>query len=161
MDNNNGFTLTELLVVTAIVLIFSGIGLTRYNNYTQELKLKNEVKKLVDVIELTKKKAVSSDLYDQSCTNFNGYTITLNLENYVLKFGCNGIYQTIQTYNFITNISAVIVSPPQILDFKPLGVGTNLTVNTVRLKNTVVNQCQDISISSIGIIEPNETLISC
>ncbi|MEK7495679.1 MAG: prepilin-type N-terminal cleavage/methylation domain-containing protein, partial [Patescibacteria group bacterium] len=60
MKKSSGFTLIEILVVTTITLIFLGVGLVQYNANTERFKLKNEGKKLVDVLELAKKKALSA-----------------------------------------------------------------------------------------------------
>jgi len=154
------FTLIELLVVISIMIIFIGSSLAQYNTYTEQTKLKNEAKKLVDVIELAKKKAFSSDLQDKNCTNFSGYRVTLNTNNYSLLFCCNSICSVnTNTYNFNTNIS--ISSGIGNLNFPPLMTGSNITVNSVQLKNSAINKCVIISISSIGVVDLNETLINC
>ena len=77
MDKNKAFTLIELLVVSVIILTFSGTILAQYNQQTQQLKLKNEAKKMIDVMELAKKKAVTSELIPTPnvtppsfCTNY-------------------------------------------------------------------------------------------
>ena len=155
-----GFTLIELLVVVSIMIIFIGSVLAQYNTYTQQTKLKNEAKKFVDVFELAKKKALSSDLFDKNCTNFTGYRLTLNTNNYSLIFCCNSICSTnVNTYNFNTNIS--IFSGTGNLNFPPLMTGSNITIPSIQLKNSVINKCITISISSIGVVELDETLNPC
>jgi len=176
MDNNKflnsqGYTLIEIVIVLGIITILSGFGIAKYNAYNQQLILKNQAKKLADVFELTKKKAMSSELIvtpfvtpPTYCTNFIGYQIEIAPLFYKLEYGCNGVYSTIvQTYDFPTNISAT--QGTGIFTFSPLGTGTNLTINSIRLKNSKIDdinhQCIDISISPIGIVNINETLISC
>ena len=159
MDKNKGFTLIELLVVTAIILLFSGINLARYNDYTQELKLKNEAKKLVDVLELAKKKALSADLFDKNCTNFSGYQVTISSSSYLLSFGCAAIYSTVQNYNLTTNIR--VTTGTGNYSFSPLMINPSFISNTIRLRNSSISKCVNISISAIGVVELNETLISC
>lgn len=154
------FTLIELLVVISIMVLFIGGTLAQYNSYTEQTKLKNDGKKLLDIIELAKKKALSSDLQDKNCSNFTGYRLTLNTNNYSLFFCCNSICSTnTNTYNFNSNIS--IFSGTGNLNFPPLMTGANITINSVRLKNSVVNKCITVSISPIGIVDLNETLINC
>ena len=138
--------------------IFSTVGLAYYNNYNQETKLKSDAKKLVGIIELSKKKAYSSAL-KESCSDFSGSRVTINAGSYSFSFGCGGSYETVQSYSFSTSITATIGTGN--LDFKPLGLGTNLTINSIRLKNSIISQCLDITISPIGIVEMNETLFSC
>lgn len=160
MKKSSGFTLIELLIVVSITLIFLGITLVQYNTYTEQSKLKNDGKKLLDVIELAKKKVFSSDLQDRTCTNFTGYRLTLNTNNYSLIFCCNFICSTnTKTYNFNTNVS--IFSGTGNLNFTPLMKGSSITINLVQLKNSAINKCVKISISAIGIVELDETLIGC
>ena len=136
------------------------------------MKLQSEAKKLVDVIELAKKKALTADLYDTSCTNFSGYQVRLTANNYSLVFCCNDnctTPSTVQTYNFstdLTNRNISIFSPaPGTISFPPLMTGFNNTgVSTIEVKNSGIintNKFLKISISSIGIVDLNETLINC
>jgi len=160
------FTLIEILVVTTITLIFLGVGLVQYNAYTEQTKLKNEAKKLVDVMELAKKKALSADLFDKTCTNFTGYRLTLNTNNYSLIFCCNSGCSTptnVNTYAF-NNTNITIFSGTGDLNFPPLMSGLNFTISSIKLQNSSINtanKCVNISISAIGIVELNETLIPC
>ena len=158
MDSNKGYTLVEIIVVIGIIGVLSGIGIAKFNTYNQQLILKNQAKKIVEVIELAKKKAVSGNLY-QSCSDFQGYRVVINASSFVLNFNCGGVYETIQDYLMTSNVTTIIGTGN--LDFLPLGVGTNLTINLLRLRNSKIDQCIDISISSIGIVNINEILISC
>ncbi len=173
MDKNKAFTIIELLVVSAIILTFSGTILAQYNQQTQQLKLKNEAKKLIDVMELAKKKAVTSDLVPTInvaptpptfCTNFTGYQFILNTNsNYDLRYCCNASCSTVlNSYDLDSKV--VITDPvaiPNSLIFTPLMKVFNRTFTSITLKNTVINKCLDITISPIGIIELNETLTDC
>ncbi len=160
-----GFTLIELLVVISIMLIFIGSTISQYNNYTEQTKLKNEAKKLVDVLELAKKKALSAELVG-SCDNFTGYKVTLSTNNYSLIFCCNSGCSdpaTVNTYAF-NNANISNLTGAATLNFPPLMSDVNLTVGSIRLKNSAINtanKCIDISISAIGIVELDEMLVGC
>lgn len=166
-----GFTLIEILVVSVIILTFSGTILAQYNQQTQQLKLKNEAKKMIDVMELAKKKAVTSDLIPTPnvtpptfCTNFSGYQFILKTNSsYSLNYCCNSSCPTVlNTYNLDSKI--VIVSPialPNSLVFTPLMKVFNRTFTSVTLKNIVINKCVNINILPIGVIELVETLTDC
>lgn len=156
---NKSFTLIEIIVTISIILLFVSLSIPRYNVYNQQLKLKSSLQKLVDIFELAKKKAITSELADKSCVQFNGYRLTLNADSYSLKFGCNGIYQDIQTYNFDNNVS--IINGAGDFDFPPLGIGINIATAYVRLKNTSINECQDIYFNSVGIMTPSNSSIDC
>jgi len=156
------FTLIELLVVISVTLIFLGISLVQYNTYTEQAKLKNQAKKIVDVLELAKKKALNGDLFDKTCTDFIGYKVTVSSSSYSLLFGCVSIYSAVQNYSLPTNITLTLGIGD--FNFPPLMNNPDFISNTIRLKNSSIstaNKCIDISISVIGIVELNETLISC
>ena len=171
MDKNKAFTLIELLVVSVIILTFSGTILAQYNQQTQQLRLKNEAKKMIDVMELAKKKAVTSELIPTPnvtppsfCTNFTGYQFILKTSSsYSLNYCCNSSCPTVlNTYNLDSKI--IITNPvalPNSLVFTPLMKVFNTTFTSITLKNTVINKCLIISISPIGIIELNEDLTDC
>lgn len=171
MDKSKAFTIIEILVVSVIILTFSGTILAQYNQQTQQLKLKNEAKKLIDIMELAKKKALTSDLIPTPnvtpptfCTNFTGYQFILKTNSsYSLNYCCNSSCPTVlNTYNLDSKI--VITDPvalPNSLVFTPLMKVFNRTFTSISLKNTVINKCLDITISPIGIIELDETLTDC
>lgn len=160
MDKNKGFTLIELLIVITITVIFLGISLAQYNNFTEQTKLKNEARKLIDVIELAKKKVLSSDLQDKNCSNFTGYQITLNTNDYSLFFCCElSCVTNTNTYDLSSNITITVGTGN--LNFPPLMTGLNITIPSIQLKNSVINKCVVISISPVAIIELAESLIDC
>lgn len=156
---NRSFTLIEILVTVTIILLFTGLSIPRYNTYTQQLKLKSEAEQIADVIELAKKKAISSELYDLNCTDFTGYRVTLNNTSVSLKFGCANIYQTINSFVFDNGIT--IIAGTGDLDFPPLALNLNIQIPYVRLQNIKLNQCQDIYLSSIGIVTTSTAIIDC
>src|SRR3989344_8314135 len=84
----NAFALIELMVVLTIASIMVGLGLARYYTYSEQVKLKNDAIKLVEVFELAKKKTTAADLVG-SCSNFTGYRITTTTNYYGLYFCCN------------------------------------------------------------------------
>jgi len=158
--NKFGFTLIELLVVIIIIIIFAGLTLPSYNLQTRQLTLKNEAKKLASTIELAKKKAVASET-NESCANFNGFQVAINANGYSLIRLCDD-NQTVSTYQFPVNSNiSITVGAGNILNFPPAGFGINLTTNTITLKNSSINQCINIFLSSIGIVDISASLTGC
>ena len=157
--NSGGFTLIEIIITVAIIMLFSGLSIPRYNAYTQELKLRKESNRVKAVLDLAKKKAVASELYNQACTDFDGYRIVVSAGFFSLNFGCNDSYQTVQDYDLESNIS--VVTGTGNIDFPPGGFGINITINTIRLKNSQSNQCLDVSITPLGITTVSDSLIGC
>jgi len=151
------FTLIEILVVTTITLIFLGVGLVRYNTYTEQAKLKSEGKKLVDVLELAKKKALSADLQDRNCTNFTGYRVTISTSAYSFKFCCASSCTVVQSYNITTGTTITAGSGDY--DFSPLMTSPIFASDTISLRNSAISKTINISISPIGVIELDEELL--
>ncbi|EKE14299.1 MAG: hypothetical protein ACD_12C00582G0001 [uncultured bacterium] len=166
------FTLIELLVVMTITVIFVGVSLAGYNTFTEEVKLKNEAKKLIDVLELAKKKASSGDLGKLTCNGgFLGYEVYILANNYTLNLRCAAapISQLIATYNF-PNSNISTLSGTGLFRFKQLTLGLEYKTNeaavpsappTIQIKNSIISKCVNVTISTIGIVELDETLTPC
>jgi len=156
------FTLIELLVTTTIILIFGGLSLAYYNNFTQEKSLKNEALKLVNTLEIAKKKANSGDLSGRTCDGgFNGYQVNVTSSGYSLSLRCGGasISPAVFSYSFPSSSNISISGGTGNYDFRELNL--NSTSGTIRIKNLNISKCLDITISSAGIITLSENFISC
>lgn len=156
------FTIIEILIVFTIVIVLSVIGFANYQNYSEEVKLKNEVKKFIDVFELIKKKAITSDLYDKNCSDFNGYKILINSNgsDYEIFFGCYGNYSKIQTYSLSNNL-IFTNGFNSVFYFPPILGGLDIKTNNLTIKNKTINKCINIYINEKGVIDVNESLFSC
>lgn len=155
------FTFIELIISITIIMIFAAVVLPSYNTYTNQQKLKGDTQKIADTLELAKKKAFSSDLYT-SCANFNGYQVSItNTTTYILRFGCNGSYQDINTYELKSESNNTIVSTLGDFTFLPQGINTKISIGTIQVRNSILGQCLSITISPIGIININNTLFNC
>lgn len=171
MDKSKAFTIIEIIVTISLVLILAVVAIPTYNTYDKQLKLKKETMDIFEVLKLAKKKAMSSDFSNPAvtpdpitgytCDNFSGYRVSFNSGSYSLLIGCAGAYQQIQSYNISSPNTSIITATPFNIDFPPLGINTNIGVPTIRLKNTMISQCEDISLSQSGVIEVNQTLVSC
>lgn len=159
MKTKNAFTLIELIVAVGIISVFSGMSLAGYLNYTEELKLKSEAGRLISTIELAKKKASSGELFDTGCTNFEGYRVEISANSFNLLFLCDGLQQQVQGNSFNNPVS--ITSAIGNLDFKPLGIGTDITIGTITIRNSRISKCMNITVNSVGIMSTTDTLISC
>ncbi len=169
-NHQPAFTLIEILVVISITIIFLGVGLAQYNTFTEQTKLKNEGKKLVDVLELAKKKASSSDLNGFTCSGgFHGYLVDIGVNSYSLNLRCLLLNEQISSYNFpVSNIT--IYSGIGLFRFKQKTAGLEYKVTEandpttaplIQLKNSSINKCVSITINALGIVEFNETLQTC
>jgi len=161
MDKNKGFTLIELIVVIAIITLFAGLSLSGYRNLNEQSKLRSDARKMADVLELAKTKSSSAELYNNACTNFNGYQVAILGNSYSLNFCCDAACATpVQSYDLQSNIS--VITGTGTVQFLPLTTGAALSFTPpVRIKNSMTNQCMDVNISPIGLVDISTYLFSC
>ncbi len=57
----DAFTLIEIIVVVSIISILTASGMAAYNRFSDEQKLTTETKKIVDEIDLLRKKALAGE----------------------------------------------------------------------------------------------------
>jgi prepilin-type N-terminal cleavage/methylation domain len=159
------FTLIELLIVTTIILVFGGLSLSYYNNFTQQQTLKKEAQKLVNIFELAKKKASSGDLSGLTCNGgFNGYRVNLTNSSYSLWLRCGNtsVSPAVFSYSFPNNIS--ITNGSGDYYFSELSLKIQIPSNpttTITIKNSNISRCLTITISSSGVITLSDNFISC
>jgi type II secretory pathway pseudopilin PulG len=153
------FTLIEVVISIGIIIVFAALVMPRYNDYNNELKLKKETRRIMSTIELAKKKALSSDLYNPSCTSFEGYRVEVAANSFTLHFMCEGAQQMIQSYPLDSNVS--ITTGTGNMDFAPIGANTSIPIGTIRLRNDSIGKCIDITVTPLGIVSTNDTLFAC
>jgi len=156
---SKSFTLIELIIIVGIVAVLSGIFLGYYNNFSEEKKLDEGVKKLIDVLNLARTKSLAADLSPQTtCTNFAGYKIEFIGNTYDLIFCCNssctgGGRIKIQSYGLPSSVSFLSSST---ISFKPLSGETSQATTTITLKNTNINQCYQVTVQASGLVDFNK-----
>lgn len=162
MVNNKSFTLIEILVVVSIIVLFSGITLAAYNNYTEEKKLEADARKIVDVFELARKKANSADasLCDRPSPNQNevfhvgNFTVAITSENtYQLRTECTDSDATSTNINYFTK-TGILFSTDTINKSVIFHSGDNKADgNCILLRNdSLPNTCRYIKVDNYGII---------
>ncbi len=122
MEKNNSFTLIELVVVIGIITLIMGISLAYYNNFNEETKFRTEMRKLWDVLELAKKKAITGD-EPSGCVGFSGYKVNFTNSTYQLQACCGTVCTTTASYTLPSNITIIVpaLAPPlNCIKFKQL-----------------------------------------
>lgn len=156
MKRTYGFTLIETVVVIAIMMFFAGLSMTYFNGYAEEKKLESEEKRIIDVLELAKKKAQVGDTNNYVCGEFSGYEVVFAGGSYFLKLCCDlscGTAYTIQEYKLGSHIAANITGDPTIM-FLPVTFRANIASTvTVTIKNSRLNKCIPIYIYPSGLID--------
>jgi len=150
------FTLIELIIIVAIIVIFSGITMAYFNNFTREKQLSNNTKKLIDVIDLAQKKTNSGD--NSMCLGTDGTSdgfsvVITGANSYKLEPVCMVGTPSIVTYQTESNVQFINTS--QRIDFKPL-VPLDSVVQII-LKEINLNKCLAVKIEASGSTEQ----ISC
>jgi len=156
------FTFIELLIVVTIMIIFSVLLLASYNNFTERKRLEAEGKKIVDVLELAKKKSISRDLSPDSdfiCAEFGGYSVDFfSSTSYRLIYHCEAVESTVKYYVLDKNLT---VSPVEEIQFNPyLGVTNEAGSIIIILANSLTDKCVNITIYTSGVIEEG-SIVDC
>lgn len=154
------FTLIELLIAVTIIMMFAGLAIPAYNNFNQELKLKKNARQIATIMELARKKTISSELIPTPqvtpptyCTEFQGYRVEIGAGSFNLMYGCAGVYTPVQAYDFEDNIS--VTAGGGNYDFSPSASGISLNVavdTTITVRNAANTKCIDITISPNGLL---------
>lgn len=149
------FTIIELIIVVAITIILTGVGLASYNSFTQDKKLDGDVQKFTDVVELARKKAQSGDATE--CGSVDP-AITPRLEKYSVVVDSSSSYRLVANcpgaaptpINFQLDSSIQLQAPYPTVDFMPLSAVT--TASCFILKNTSSSKCKYVKVESSGAI---------
>jgi prepilin-type N-terminal cleavage/methylation domain-containing protein len=90
-----GFTLIELMVVTAITVMFGTMGIAGFNNYRQVQTLQTSGDEVATMLNLAKSRA-QSQIKPSACTDtLNGYRVAITApKTYALKVSCSGTTDT-------------------------------------------------------------------
>jgi prepilin-type N-terminal cleavage/methylation domain-containing protein len=150
-----GYTLIELLIVVAIVLIFTGLSLAYYNQYTDETTLRSEAKQVIDVIELAKKKASSSDTEGDNICVLSDYRLVVAAPNkYSLQWQCAGDASpsTVKEYTLANGLS---FGGDITIIFKPMTAGVSFEPsgqNQIDIRHLGLDKHIAITVSSAGIV---------
>ncbi len=100
LNKKNGFTLIELVIVSAILMVVTGGALSNFQGFNDKQKVKQEVANLKSNLLAIQTKAVNGekpDLTDPSCsppndctcTKLTGYSVTFSGSNYSSQALCN------------------------------------------------------------------------
>lgn len=181
MKPSSGFTFIELIVVIVIIGIFAGVAIPNYGNFVSQNQLDKETKKVLEILDIAKKKALSAEKTDKCSGDVLGYKVNkssptqLQIKIFCSSYSDPSYDHIVDTYllgsNNVSIASFNVGSPSRSIDyvvFKPLTVGVNIpnsaggndvplsseTVTiTIKSINLSMNNCIPITISPAGLIE--------
>ncbi len=148
---HKGYSFIEILVVVSVIAVLSGLSLATYNNFTQQQNLDKEAKRLVDVLEIAKKKADAPDSAITCTGTFLGYSVNVLAGSYQVQYHCSSSDTSLSpaiTYTFPSGFSAINTG---IVNFLLLTGGANNIFFTLR--NSNISRCINITVSNTGIID--------
>lgn len=177
-----GFTLIELLVIIGIIAITTSAGLFSYNTLSKEQTLSSTSKKMIDVLNLTRKRAIAGDT-SRGCTGSLQYYkfSKTSASQYDVKVKCTGSSETtLQSYSMASNnlvqMNSMTIMPAnttitginfsgfngEISGDATLGTvivtGTDYVDLTIRVPS--LGKCISITINSLGVVTEGEK-VSC
>ena len=179
---DNGFTLIELLVIVGIMAVTGSLGLFSYNTLSKEQTLSASTRKIIDVLNLTRKRAIAGDT-SHGCTGSLEYYkfIKQSASQYAVIVKCTGSSETtVYTYTTVSNNAVEITS----LNLMPAGTsltgikfsGLNGEISgdanagdmnvtgteyiNLTVKSNSLNKCVTVTINSLGVISESEK-VSC
>ncbi len=159
MRLQNGFTLIEILVVTGVIVLFSGISISYFNQFTEEKKLVNHTKKIMNAIELTKSKTNSFD--NTLCRG--GINITPLVQNYTFQTGLGpgaNQFKIIPSCLYGTPVpvsysaESGIVMPTRSVVFNKLYAP--VTCTCILSRSDILNKCRYVKVTEAGVIEDGD-----
>lgn len=176
----DAFTLIEIIVVVSIISILTASGMAAYNRFSDEQKLTTETKKIVDEIDLLRKKALAGeksaiqgecegDLLFQSLalegTQVSGYRNCSDTGEVLTKrynLAGDGMVSVVsmnvvRASGTIETISRLRFAPPYATMSAVTSLGTDtvfapLDSLKITIKSNNINKCIQITVNPSGVI---------
>lgn len=154
MNKNLGFSLIEVLISISIIIIFSGMGMVYYNNFTEQKKLDQETKRFTDTLELAKVKSSSGDTSlcqgVETTPMIKKYSVDVNTTSYKLAPECLTGTPVPLNYEVPNNIQIGVTGAPQRISFDPQMI--QIAPICLFFKNISLNKCTYVNVEKTGII---------
>lgn len=147
----NGFTLIELIVSIAILMLLMAGLLASYNNYNQGQVLKQAAQTVKANLRLGQSKALSALKPASGCTQLQGYTVSFTPTSYSIQAQCTeGLVGTSTSLSLPTNVSFSPV--PASFVYGVLTRGLLNTNSSVSILLSGYSRSYQLSIEPNGVI---------
>lgn len=128
----NGFTIIELLVSVAIIMVVTGGVIVNYNNYNDTQKARSAALTVKNDLRFAQSRAYNGEKPAAGCSELMGYRVTFTATSYAVQAECTeGLLAEEQTVVLQSGIS---FSPlPGDLLFRVLtrGLDSDMTVTVI------------------------------
>ncbi|MBU1326710.1 prepilin-type N-terminal cleavage/methylation domain-containing protein [Patescibacteria group bacterium] len=84
-----GFTLIELVIATALLLLLAGSIVANYNNYSDKQRIRQEALTLKNDLRLAQIKAISVQKPASGCSGYIGMNVTFSANSYSIQALCS------------------------------------------------------------------------
>lgn len=163
MNQKNGYTLVEILVVISVLGFLFATGFANYREFSRRQVLSNASKKIQGDIRLAQSMAfqgrIPSSANCMAPNYLHGYNFTiLSSNHYEIRAACSGGNATSAEADVYLPTGVSIASPfpvPNPILFKVLGEGTNIEPagTSIILSQSGTSSTVTISISGAGKIQ--------
>ncbi len=150
-----GYTLVELLVVTFITVLFTGMSLSHYHSFTDKKELEKEAQEIYDVFSLAREYSLANRMPpDDSCqniANLEGWGVRYSNSNsqFFIYSRCEGV-NTDQISSIKLKSTTINPSIFTVLFLSPSGTVSSPT--SLVIKSKKINSCIKLEIETTGII---------
>ena len=161
INNQNGFSLVELIVVISIIAVFVGISVNVYRNSVNERRFQEDIELVTSIVHQTRGRAMARDISPDS----GAFQCRINFQSYNLLIdpGTNSITQQIQCNGMVINLDShvleysTITFPGALTRLRfvyPVNLGINSS-QTISLRNETIGRCVDIDVPANGAVVIN------
>lgn len=152
--SSKGFTLIELLVSIVISGVLLALGITAYNNFSENQKLELAVKRIKTDLRAIQAKAVANK-QPSLCMDFQGYSVTFRDNDYLVAAECAGGTVDETAFSLPKDIVLKKADPTAKILFKKLSLGTDLEEKkemTLTYRNEKTKKTAAVTIGPAGEI---------
>ena len=168
-----GFSLIELLIVMGIIGTLGAAGIASFSTFSKREKLSTEVKKLVDVIEVTKNKAIAGGNECDYLGDYHpkSYKITFTSVNSVIQYDLNVVCEPdnvggnlnseiLLTYKMDSSVAVDITATP-LPYVVEIAAKTGYLATPAFIKLTSSSETKCIEISKFGVLNEKQGTWPC